>query len=164
LVNVSFGIAYWVAGMMLAEILVKNRKLISPQLLLKSNIWWLRALMVGVNVLIYILYQKFKFPFTSGYDCVIVLLFYYTYREIRETKFSPFLINIGIFSYSLYLFHQPIMQLVNILDTGFATHISAFTFVRIACYLPYIMLEKPSIMFIQNWQHSQRLIGGKKCV
>ncbi len=153
--NAMMGLAYWVAGMLLAEILTTQKELKLPKILLKIELWKLRTLLIAIDVSIFSLYYLFKLPYTISFAIVSPLLFLYVCREIRETKFNDFLTHVGIFSYSLYLFHQPIMQLLNYIDPEFSSSISALVFVVFICYITYLLIEKPSIAIIQRLKNHQ---------
>ena len=148
--NAMMGLCYWIAGMFLAELIAKKKEPKFPRFLLSMNLSALRALVVLLDAAAYTLYHLYKLPYTVSLASISPLLFLYVYREIGETKFNYILINIGIFSYSLYLFHQPIMQLLNSVDSEFTTSVSALIVVIAACYIPYFLVEKPSIQIIQK--------------
>jgi peptidoglycan/LPS O-acetylase OafA/YrhL len=153
--NAMMGLAYWVAGMLLAEILTKQQELKFPKFLLEIELWKLRALLILLDVAIFSFYYLFKLPYTVSFAIISPLLFLYVCREIRETRFNVLLTHIGIFSYSLYLFHQPLMQLLNYIDPEFSSGISALIFVIAICYIPYLLIEKPSIAIIQRLKNHQ---------
>jgi peptidoglycan/LPS O-acetylase OafA/YrhL len=150
LYNALMGLCYWIAGMVLAEIIAKKKEPKLPRFLLLINLGILRSLLVLLDAAAYTLYHLYKLPYTVSLASISPLLFLYVYKEIQETKFNYIFVSIGIFSYSLYLFHQPIMQLLNSVDSEFTTSISALVVVIATCYIPYLLIEKPSIEVIKK--------------
>jgi len=154
LLNWALGLPCWLLGCLVAEWVKKGFPLSA---LAKISIWKMR---IGVFV-VSILVSAIRFHTPVGYPWTLnwfgILSAIWLYLEIMHfKKHEPnmFLERVGLFSYSIYLIHVPLHELLSkfsIPNLGFLLNWVVGTIIVLSgCWLFYWLIEKPSHALAKN--------------